>query len=216
MEITQNEIEFFHENGYLFKRNVLDKTLIEKCLDHYWQSAPEGFYRNDPKTWRGMIDKNAFTREGIQHQGYDWKDHTLKDTKYGRSLIAVDTCIIEAVCALTSLSIERPWVRGIFGVLPGSPGRGFHIDGPRVAPFIGVTGLLQDASPNAGNFTFYPFREVRRPKTSSARRRGRSHNPRPSTSVWSRSTDALTSLARQTHHPSAHKAVGQTTCVDCA
>jgi len=156
VEITQNDKEFFDENGYLFKRNVLDKTLIEKCLDHYWKSAPQGFHRKVPNSWRGMIEKNAFTQEGIQHQGYDWKDKTLEDTTYGRSLIAVDTRIIEAVCALTPLPIERPWVRGIFGVLPGSPGRGFHIDGPRVSPFIGVTGLLESASPNAGNFTFYP------------------------------------------------------------
>ena len=156
MEITQNQIEFFRENGYLFKRNILDRSLIGKCLNHYWESAPEGFHRDDPNTWRGMISQNAFTREGIQHQDYDWKDFTLKDTTYGRSLIAEDSSIIEVVNALARSPIEHPHTRGIFGVLPGSAGRGFHIDGPRVSPFIGVTGLLEDVGPNAGNFTFCP------------------------------------------------------------
>lgn len=156
MEITQNQIEFFRENGYLFKRNILDTSLIEKCLDHYWESAPEGFHRNDPNTWRGMISQNAFTREGIHHQDYDWKDFTLKDTLYGRSLIVENASIIEAVSALAPFPIQRSHTRGIFGVLPGSAGRPFHIDGPRVYPFIGVTGLLADSSLNAGCFTFYP------------------------------------------------------------
>lgn len=156
MKITQKEIQFFNENGYLIQRNVLDKALIAQCLDHYWKSAPEGFHRSDPTTWRGLLSNNAFTEEGIHHQDYDWKDFTLKDTPCGRSLIVENASIIEAVSALAPFPIQRSHTRGIFGVLPGSAGRPFHIDGPRVLPFIGVTGLLADSSLNAGCFTFYP------------------------------------------------------------
>lgn len=156
MKITQDEIEFFNENGYLIKRDMLDPTLISQCLDYYWRSAPEGFHRDDPSTWQGEIWKNAFTRDRVAHNGYDWKDFSLEETAYGNSLIAKNESIRDGVIQLSGAPIKNAKCRGIFGVLPRAPGRGFHIDGPRISPFIGVTGYLGDVGPNAGNFTFYP------------------------------------------------------------
>ena len=156
MVLTQGEIHQFHEQGYFIKRDILDKGLIEKCLDHYWKSAPEGFHRDDPSTWRGMISKNAFTGENIEHDGYNWKDFNLKNTHEGCQLIAENTEIREAAESLMTGIPKQAWIRGIFGVLPGAPGRGMHIDGPRSERFVGVVGLLESVGEDAGGFTFHP------------------------------------------------------------
>lgn len=156
MVLTQGEIHQFHEQGYLIKRDILDKGLIEKCLDHYWKSAPEGFHRDDPRTWRGMISKNVFTTENILHKDYDWKDFTLKNTHEGCQLIAENTEIRGAAESLMTGIPKETWTRGIFGVLPGAPGRGMHIDGPRPYPFVGVIGLLESIEEDTGGFTFHP------------------------------------------------------------
>ncbi len=154
--LTPYEIHFFQKNGYLIKRAILEKGLIEKCLDHYWKSAPEGFHRDNPQTWQGMIHRNAFTKEKIIHNGYDWKDLTIDNIPEGRHLIAENIQIREAAETLMTGIRKKAWTRGIFGVLPGSPGRGMHIDGPRPNPFVGVIGLLRDVETEAGAFTFHP------------------------------------------------------------
>ena len=156
--LTPYEIRSFQKNGYLIKRDILDKGLIEKCLNHYWKSAPEGFQRDNPSTWRGKIHKNSFTKERIIHAGDDWKDLTLGNIPEGRGIIAENAIICASVNALLpeNTVIVNMWTRGLFGVLPGANGRAPHIDGARPHPFIGVTGLLSDVDVDGGAFTVYP------------------------------------------------------------
>lgn len=154
--LTSDDTVFFQKNGYLIKRNILDKALIAKCLDHYWKSAPDGFHRDDPRTWRGKIFKNAFTRDKVIHSGDDWKDLTLSEMPEGKQIIAENPTIRTSVEHLASHEIRSVWTRGIFGVLPGASGRKAHIDGARPLPFIGVTGLLSDIDVDSGGFTIYP------------------------------------------------------------
>ena len=83
VELTREDIEFFRNEGYLVKRNVLNPELMERARARLWDGAPEGRKREDPETWIGPftpeeenIDKDN-NRRGFRWNfrepgGEDW------------------------------------------------------------------------------------------------------------------------------------------------
>ena len=47
--LTHDEKQFFKDNGYLVKRDVLPRALLERAVDGLWHGVWAD--RRDPKTW---------------------------------------------------------------------------------------------------------------------------------------------------------------------
>lgn len=154
--LTASEIEFFHEQGYLIKRQVLDTSLIKECVDHFWESAPDCLDRDNPKTWHVPLPLEIAKKTGKKDTV---QNTTIKKLPAGREIVQNSVKIRSYA---RSLLTDTQHIRGyrtkaIIGVLPGHPGRAMHIDGPRHAgPFIGVVGYLDDVGQSGGGFTFHP------------------------------------------------------------
>ena len=52
--LTDAELKFFAKQGYLVKRNVLDRGLCAHAVDRMWSFAgPTRLKRDEPSTWPG-------------------------------------------------------------------------------------------------------------------------------------------------------------------
>ena len=48
MKLSSEELRFFKENGFLIKRGVLDKVLMARARERFWDYTPEIFSRCEP------------------------------------------------------------------------------------------------------------------------------------------------------------------------
>ena len=159
MLLTNDDKNFFYENGYLIKRNVLDKTLIPECIDFFWKHAPAECLRDSPETWASVtgVVKYMEGPRRFQHTKYYWKIG-MKDIPAAENLIARCPEIREAAENLipTDCLIRKTHTRGIIAVLPGDSARGMHLDSPASGNFICVTGYLDDVDIDSGGFAVCP------------------------------------------------------------
>ena len=73
VELTQEDIEFFKNEGYLIKRNVLNPELMERARTRLWEGAPEGRHREDPDTWVGPFKPDEENEDNSnRRKGFRW------------------------------------------------------------------------------------------------------------------------------------------------
>jgi hypothetical protein len=58
--LTDAELKFFAKQGYLVKRNVLDRGLCAHAVDRMWSFAgPTRLKRDEPSTWPGPFEADT-------------------------------------------------------------------------------------------------------------------------------------------------------------
>lgn len=161
MSLTEKEISHFNEQGFVIKRGVVDTDLTENLVDYYWQFAPSDFVRDDPDTYQYLPEfDEVIDGSRIVHRKYYWNVTPPEDHEYVQELINATKHFAESVEDI--LNVRN---LGVFGIIPGNPGKPFHIDGPRELlnptskindQFVGCTILLDDVSKNGGSFCVIP------------------------------------------------------------
>ncbi|RXF67427.1 phytanoyl-CoA dioxygenase family protein [Hansschlegelia zhihuaiae] len=68
--LTATDIAFFALNGYVVKRGVLERDLLDKAAEVAWLHLPSGFHRDDPQSWTEKVadcrgDMTAGERFGL-------------------------------------------------------------------------------------------------------------------------------------------------------
>jgi len=159
IQLTDEDVLFFKENGYLIKRNVLDSDLMARARERMWDGAPPGVEQDNPVTWIGPLQATSQERDNA-YGGYSWKYRELGSEDWMLRLLPKNPSVwhmAEQLLGKGTLA-EPQRVRGIYCIMPEGeiPDRtyGCHVDGH---PFhLGVVGYIDDVPPNGGGFTVWP------------------------------------------------------------
>ena len=157
--LSIQEMEFFKENGYLIKRDVLDPELMARARESLWAAAPAELDRNDPTTWVGPFKESSDDPDSRRH-GFTWKYRKLGGEAWMIRLLAKDPSVwTMAEQLLGPGNLKEPErVRGIYCMMPEGdlPERpyGCHVD---AHPFhLGVVGYIDDVDIDGGGFNVWP------------------------------------------------------------
>jgi len=157
--LTEDEIEFFRENGYLIKRGLLDPELMARARESLWENPPGQLDRDDPATWIGPFRETSDDRDSL-YSGFNWKYRRRGGEEWMIKLLAKNSsvwAIAEQLVGEGALQ-EPERVRGIYcmmpeGDLPEWPYR-CHVD---AHPFhLGVVGYIDDVDADGGGFNVWP------------------------------------------------------------
>ncbi|MBV7334959.1 phytanoyl-CoA dioxygenase family protein [Chloroflexi bacterium TSY] len=157
--LSSEDIEFFRDNGYLIKRNVLDSDLMARARESLWAAAPPELNRDDPDSWIGPFKERCDDKNSARH-GFIWKYRAEGGEPWMIQLLAKDPSVwamAEQLLGHGNLS-EPERVRGIYCIMPEgeAPERpyGCHVD---AHPFhLGVVGYIDDVNPYGGGFVVWP------------------------------------------------------------
>ena len=69
--LSEQEILFFKEEGYLVKRNVLDPRLMAYARERLWEAAPSQLKRDQLETWIGPFEEKCEDKMSYR-SGYRW------------------------------------------------------------------------------------------------------------------------------------------------
>lgn len=179
-ELSAEEIGFFKENGFLIKKNLIEKRLTDEALSKSWDyllaNVPlaKGATLNrteletwfDPK-WSDMpaADNSGFY-EGRQpnvYQGTTVKLHDCGNSDFLLSLLPNNEGVRSIARQLLG-PVLRPSrrTRGVYAIFPSKRQKepitgkmlGPHAD--RVCQQLNVCTYLNDVPPRNGGFTVYP------------------------------------------------------------
>merc|ERR1712096_299033 len=68
-QLSEQEVLFFKEEGYLIKRQIMDPKLMTRARERMWANAPAHIRPDAPDTWIGPTepyrDDHGNVREGI-------------------------------------------------------------------------------------------------------------------------------------------------------
>ena len=164
--LSDPEIDFFKENGFLLKRGFLDEPeAFERIIDYVWENVPRDLFRRDDlESWVGSpVDKWTEEDEQVgQIQGNSWKMRS-------REGIGTEPFFLEGIAnnqrmrTLVSLFIGEPIkrarrVRGVycqFPKPPGTPGKlAPHLD--YTAGQLNAMVFVDTVPPKCGGFTVWP------------------------------------------------------------
>jgi hypothetical protein len=184
--LSNEQISFFKDNGYLIVEGMMDPAQCARVRDRMWSSLPEDceIKRDDPTTHVGPFE-NKDVQDDTLHlrNGYRWQNR-----EFGTEPLLVDLIYNERICAIAEqllgqgtlqppsiggklMGSEGPaWpggpvdpaindgVRGVYNTLP-------YGDKPREADFchtdghpfnLGIVGLIGDVPPDGGGFKVWP------------------------------------------------------------
>ncbi len=184
--LTNEQIAFFKDNGYLLVPNAMDKTLCAKVRDLMWAALPDSveLQRDDAATHVGPFSETEEDTNSLHtRQGYRWLNRNLGVTQE-----VIDLIYSPAICAMaeqllggelrqaivdgspmgsqgpawpggpTDPALANEGARGVYCTLP-------YGDKPREAdtchtdghPFqLGVVGLIDDTPAGGGAFKVWP------------------------------------------------------------
>jgi len=148
--LSNDEITFFRENGYLIKRKVLDPDLMTQARDRLWEGAPPELDRHRPKTWVGAFAESRWT----------WKFREPGEEAWMVQLLATDPSIwtmAEQLLGKDCLQIPER-IRGIYCIFPEGdvPERSTRCHVDRHPFHLGVVGYIDHVPPGGGGFTVWP------------------------------------------------------------
>jgi len=157
--LSHNEVEFFKQNGYLIKRNILEPGLMERAQERLWAGAPPELQRDDPETWIGPFVESSDDPDSVRHD-FTWKFRAPSREAWMIQLLPKnETVWAIAEQLLGAGALEEPQrIRGIYCMMP----EGDHPDRPYRChvdqhPFhLGVVGYIDHVAPNGGGFTIWP------------------------------------------------------------
>ncbi len=165
--LSDAEIEFFKENGFLVKRGLLNAhDTFKKIIDYAWDSVPRGLLkRDDPTSWL-RIPNEEWTEEDAATVGQltrgGWKFRS-------RGAIGSEPLFVDGIAnhprmrELVAKFIGEPVrlsrrVRGVYIQFPQDP----DVEGQLGPHADGTTGhltamvLIDDIAPHCGGFTVWP------------------------------------------------------------
>ena len=159
IRLSDDDVQFFIQEGYVIKRGVLDPELMAYARDQMWANAPAPLKRDDPDSWVGPFTEESEDRNSVRH-GFTWKYREQGGQTWMVELMAKNPAVramAEQLLGEGSLA-EPERVRGIYCMLPegDAPARPYrcHVD---AHPFhLGVVGYIDDVEPNGGGFTVWP------------------------------------------------------------
>ena len=163
MTLSTEDLRFFQENGYLIKRGVLDKVLMARARERFWDYTPERFSKSKPSSWVGPIrpeeEEEKTSTEPNESRGFRLHYRTIGSESWMVRLLAKDPAVwsmAEQMLGAGQL-IEPTGIRGIYSTLPYGnhppPPTTCHTD---AHPFhLGVVGYIDDVAPGGGGFTVW-------------------------------------------------------------
>lgn len=179
-ELSAEEIEFFKQNGFLIKKNLLPPDAVAATLDKAWEyllgNVPSAEHvkiqRSSPKSWfdpqwgnMSSVPKSGFY-EGRQpniYQGTTVKLHDCGNADYILDLLP-NKAEVRTIAHLFLGDKLKPTqrTRGVYAIFPTKrndkpiTGRmlGPHAD--RVCQQLNVCAYLDEVPPRNGGFTLYP------------------------------------------------------------
>ena len=164
--LSEAEVAFFKEKGFLVKRGLLDETeTFARIVDYVWENVPRDIVkREDPETW---IDapQEEWTAADAENLGHfrrgSWKmrSRTIGTESFFVDKIANHPRMRQLVTAFIGGPLKRAnRVRGVYCTFPKSPDR----EG-RLAPHGDHTGaqlsamvFVDTVPPHCGGFTIWP------------------------------------------------------------
>jgi hypothetical protein len=165
--LSDAEIAFFKENGFLIKRGFLNEgETFNRIIDYVWDQMPrELVKRDDPQTWLTVpheqwTEEDAATVGQLTRGGWKVRSNGGIGTE---SFFTDGLANHPRMRKLVSLFIGEPVrparrVRGVYVQFPKAPdveGRlGPHADG--TAGHLAAMVLVADVPPRCGGFTIWP------------------------------------------------------------
>lgn len=158
--LTANDIDFFKQNGYLVKHNVLDPELMRQAVDLIWELLPAHFKRDDPTTWRGPVKDCCITQTIRRRRGRVKFRKCLHEVELVKDLVPRNPFIHGAIEQMLGPGMVRP-ARRIRGLYPTFPcpelgGKPLEAHRDRHAFHVGAVCYLQDVAIGGGAFAVWP------------------------------------------------------------
>ncbi|MBE83325.1 alginate lyase family protein [bacterium] len=164
--LTEAEIEFFKEKGFLVKRGLLDeKETFSRVVDHVWENVPRDLVkRDDPTTW---IDapQGEWTAEDRDNLGLfrrgSWKmrSRTIGTQPFFVDKIANNPRMQQTVESFIGGPVKRAnRVRGVYCIFPKSPDRDAKLGphGDHTGAQLSAMVFADTLPPHCGGFTIWP------------------------------------------------------------
>ncbi len=164
--LSEAEVAFFKEKGFLVKRGFLDeKETFARIVDYVWENVPrEIVKRDDPETWidAPLGEWTAADAEKLGHFGRgSWK---MRSRKIGTEPFFVDKIANHPrMRQLVSLFIGEPVkranrVRGVYCIFPKSPEREGRLSphGDHTGAQLSAMVFVDTVPPHCGGFTIWP------------------------------------------------------------
>ncbi len=161
IRLSDADLRFFRDNGFLIKRQVLKSHLIEKAQEVFWANAPAQLKRDDPASWIGPFAAEYHLNEDQDYRGgYRWNLRHIGDAPWMMDLIPRDPDIVAmAEQLLGAGQLRQPRrTRGIYTTLPRADAdfEPDHLHVDEHAFHLGIVGYLGDVVPNGGGFRVWP------------------------------------------------------------
>ena len=157
--LSEQEILFFKEEGYLVKRNILDPRLMAYARERLWEAAPSQLKRDQLETWIGPFEEKCEDKMSYR-SGYRWNYRQPGGEPWMIELLPKNPSVWHMAEQLLGKGTlrEPDRVRGIYCTLPygdvPKKSSGCHVDGH---PFhLGVVGYIDDVLPEGGGFMVWP------------------------------------------------------------
>ena len=117
--LTQDDINFFGDNGYLIKRKVLDPKLMAQARDRLWEGAPAQLNRHDPSTWVGPFRERSEDKMNARNN-HRWNYREPGDEPFMIDLLPKNPSVWRMAEQLLGQGtlVEPDRVRGIYCTLP--------------------------------------------------------------------------------------------------
>ena len=164
--LSEDEVAFFKEHGYLVKRGLLNEPeAFKQIVDYVWEQVPrELVKRDDPSTW---IDapQGEWTGEDAENLGPfrrgSWK---LRSRTFGTEPVFVDKIANHPrMRQVVSRFIGEPVrfadrVRGVYCIFPKSPDREARLGphGDHTGAQMSAMVFVETVPPHCGGFTIWP------------------------------------------------------------
>lgn len=157
--LSEEEVTFFKEHGYVIKRGLLDPALMLQAREALWAGAPAKLKRDDPTSWIGPFEELSDDPNSVR-RGYSWKYRAPGSDEWMKELLPLNPNVRAIAEQLLGVGNLQPpeRLRGIYcmlpeGDLPEHPYH-FHID---QHPFhLGAVAYIDKVEPNGGGFSVWP------------------------------------------------------------
>jgi len=157
--LTEKDVLFFKEHGYLIKRNILDAALMRKAREALWAGAPAELKRDDPSSWVGPLAEESDDPTSVR-RGYSWKYRAPGSDEWMKQLLPQNPNVWAIAEQLLGVGNVQPpeRLRGIYCMLPEGelPERPYHFHIDRHPFHLGVVAYIDKVVPNGGGFTVWP------------------------------------------------------------
>ena len=184
--LSQREIDFFVDNGFLVKKGLLDTDGVTAAMERVWAhflahvpmdaAIAASLKPHDPSTWRDPVwgpkskpDETGFYqgRQRISFGGATVKMHELGAADFLVDLVPNNPDVRAAATALLGDLRPSERTRGVYALFPttvtddesGQARRDATALGPhtdRVCQQLNACAYLDDVKPRNGGFTVYP------------------------------------------------------------